>query len=84
MSKFKEMKIRIVMRAEKVTRERALEIISARNRKSKSTRTVKRQVSDFTSKGDVLDKSGRITAKEFFGNFDDDALLDDDIEGFDF
>lgn len=64
MVKFEEIKIRVVMKAEKVSRARAQEIIAERCRKSAESAPVK-------TGGSIAPETEWIDADEFFSNDND-------------
>ncbi len=66
MTKFNELKIRLVMQAENVPRARALELIAVRCGKSRTGKGVKRPK---RLGGYLIDENkGFISAEEFFGD----------------
>ncbi len=72
MSKLKELKIKLVMRAERVNRARALEIISERTRYSKVAKTSKQRSCEPPLEIGSCDNDSVISAADFFGVPDDD------------
>lgn len=61
MEKFEEIKIKIVMKAENVSRDQAIEIIAARCRKASDADPVKQN-------GSIAAEEEFMSAEEFFGD----------------